>query len=153
MTRDDVVLTKLRKVCLSFPDTKETLTWDKPHFRVGEKIFAGYGEENGRATIGFKLKKEHAAHLVENDLRFHRAPYVGHAGWVSMDTAGVTDWDELELLLRESYSLIAPKKNAALIAPPSEQAGASRKKTAPKKATKRAKKAVKKPAKRSRAKR
>ena len=43
----DLALAKIRKICLSFPDTKETMTWGKPHFRVGEKIFAGYGEENG----------------------------------------------------------------------------------------------------------
>ncbi len=31
----------MRKICLSLPDTKETLTWGEPHFRVGDKIFAG----------------------------------------------------------------------------------------------------------------
>ncbi len=28
---------RLRAVCLALPDTKETLTWGEPHFRVGEK--------------------------------------------------------------------------------------------------------------------
>lgn len=60
MARTDAVLTRIREICLSLPDTKETITWGKPHFRVGEKIFAGCGEEDGRQVIGFKLQMAHA---------------------------------------------------------------------------------------------
>jgi len=94
------------------PDTKETTTWGKPHFRVGDRIFAGCGEENGRSVIGFKLKKGHAA-AVTKDPRFRPAPYVGHKGWVSMDAADVSDWDEVRSLILESYLLIAPEKTLA----------------------------------------
>jgi len=48
MARTDAALAKIRKIYLSLPGTKETMTWGEPHFRVGEKIFAGYGEENGK---------------------------------------------------------------------------------------------------------
>ncbi|HMJ53252.1 MAG TPA: hypothetical protein VK540_14295 [Polyangiaceae bacterium] len=47
MSKIDPILTKMRAICLSLPDTKETLTWGQPHFRVGDKIFSGYGEEKG----------------------------------------------------------------------------------------------------------
>ena len=40
----DRALARLRKICLALPDTKETLTWGEPHFRVGEKIFCGFGD-------------------------------------------------------------------------------------------------------------
>ena len=53
-------LEKLREICLALPDTKETLTWGSPYFRVGEKIFAGYDEEDGRPSVGLKLEKPHA---------------------------------------------------------------------------------------------
>jgi predicted DNA-binding protein (MmcQ/YjbR family) len=120
MTRVDPVLKRLREICLALPDTKETLTWGAPHFRVGEKIFAGYGEERGRAAIGFKLEMPHAATILVNP-RFTRAPYVGHKGWVSMDVtralagavAGAVDWNELRELIHESYRLIAPKRSLA----------------------------------------
>jgi predicted DNA-binding protein (MmcQ/YjbR family) len=108
-------LRKVRKICLSLPETEETPTWGKPHFRVKGKIFAGYGEENGRETIGFKLEMEHADFLVQNDKRFARAPYVGHKGWVSMDAKGAKDDNELRDLILESYRLIAPKKLGALV--------------------------------------
>jgi predicted DNA-binding protein (MmcQ/YjbR family) len=115
MAKADTVLKNVRSICLSLPDTKETMTWGKPHFRVGEKIFAGCGEEHGRQVIGFKLEKEHADAVIK-DPCFWRAPYVGHKGWVSMDAAGVKDWDEVRSMILESYRLIAPKKALAKLA-------------------------------------
>ena len=87
----EAVLAKMREICLELPDTKETMTWGYPHFRVGEKIFAGWGAESGKQSIGFKLEMEHADAMVQNDARFTRAPYVGHKGWVSMDPTGIKD--------------------------------------------------------------
>jgi predicted DNA-binding protein (MmcQ/YjbR family) len=108
----DPTLQAIRKVVLSLPDTVETPTWGKPHFRVGDKIFCGYGEELGRPSVGFKLEMEHAARLVATDPRFARAPYVGHKGWVSMDARGL-DVGEVAPLILESYRLIASKRSLA----------------------------------------
>ena len=88
------------------------MTWGKPHFRVGEKIFAGYGEENGKRVVGFKLEMAHATIAVQVP-GFSRAPYVGHKGWVSLETDSVKDWDEVREMILESYKLIAPKKSLA----------------------------------------
>ncbi len=112
MAKSDPVLTKMREICLSLPDTKETLTWGQPYLRVGEKIFSGCGEEKGKPVIGFKLEMEHADEVIK-DSRFWRAPYVGHKGWVSMDASAVRDWDEVRPFILESYRLIAPKKSQA----------------------------------------
>jgi predicted DNA-binding protein (MmcQ/YjbR family) len=112
VAKSNPVLTKMREICLSLPDTKETLTWGQPHFRVGEKIFAGCSEEKGKPVIGFKLEMEHADEVIK-DPRFRRAPYVGHKGWVSMDASAVRDWDEVRPYILESYRLIAPKKSWA----------------------------------------
>jgi predicted DNA-binding protein (MmcQ/YjbR family) len=106
------VLRRVREICLALPDTVETITWGKPHFRVKDKIFAGFSDEEDVATIGFKLAMDHAASILE-DPRFERAPYVGHKGWVSMDASAITDWNEVRELIRESYGLIAPKRSLA----------------------------------------
>lgn len=111
----DAALRKMRAICLALPDTKETPTWGQPHFRVGEKIFAGLGEHKGVLTIGFKLEMDHADAMVRRP-GFTRAPYVGHKGWVSLDVASVKDWDEVEALVHESYRLIAPKKKSKSMA-------------------------------------
>jgi predicted DNA-binding protein (MmcQ/YjbR family) len=112
MAKIDAALEKIRKICLSLPDTKETMTWGKPHFRVGEKIFAGYGEENGKRVVGFKLEMAHA-NLAVQVPGFSRAPYMGHKGWVSLETDSVKDWEEVREMILESYRLIAPKKSLA----------------------------------------
>ena len=103
-------LKKLRKICLKLPDTKETLTWDKPHFRVADKIFAGLGEDNGNSVMGCKLESMHAREIVKTP-GFSPAPYVGHKGWVSIDLSIVKDWDLVEEMVLESYRLIAPKRS------------------------------------------
>jgi predicted DNA-binding protein (MmcQ/YjbR family) len=112
MAKRNDPLTRIRSICLSLPDTHETPTWGSPHFRVGEKIFAGYGQEHGRASLSFKLESAHAAELVRGR-RFRPAPYVGHKGWVSVDADAVTDRDAIAALILESYRLIAPRKSLA----------------------------------------
>lgn len=119
MAKASNALERMREICLSLPDTKETPTWGSPHFRVGEKIFAGCGEHQGKGSIGFKLEMAHAAVIVERP-GFTRAPYVGHKGWVSLDVAGIGDWDEVRELVHESYRLIAPKKSLAKLSPPTK---------------------------------
>ena len=108
--RKDPALEKVKEICLTLPDTKLTMTWGKPHFRVGEKIFCGYGEEGGWAALGFKLEKAHAAKVLK-DPRFRIAPYVGKHGWVQMDATKVKDWGEVRRYVEESYELIAPTKS------------------------------------------
>ena len=102
----------MRAICLALPDTKETPTWGQPHFRVGDKIFSGLGEEKGVLTVGAKLEMDHADAMIRRP-GFSRAPYVGHKGWVSIDVGKVKDWGEIEALVHESYRLIAPKKTYA----------------------------------------
>jgi predicted DNA-binding protein (MmcQ/YjbR family) len=116
MVKASNALGRMREICLSLPDTKETPTWGSPHFRVGEKIFAGCGEHQGKGSIGFKLEMAHAAAIVERP-GFTRAPYVGHKGWVSLDVDSVDDWDEVRELVHESYRLIAPKRSLAKLSP------------------------------------
>jgi predicted DNA-binding protein (MmcQ/YjbR family) len=112
MAKIDTVLKKVRDICLSLPDTKETVTWGNPHFRVGDKIFAGFGTEKGKLAIGFKLHMDHADARIQ-DPRFWRSPYVGHKGWVSMDATQIRNWRELRSMILESYTLIAPKRSLA----------------------------------------
>jgi predicted DNA-binding protein (MmcQ/YjbR family) len=105
---DDAAFQKVRALCLALPDTKLTMTWGSPHFRVGEKIFCGFGAEDGKQVMGVKLAMSHARSIIKDE-RFWPAPYVGKHGWVSMDVSKRQSWAEVEQLIRESYELIAPK--------------------------------------------
>jgi predicted DNA-binding protein (MmcQ/YjbR family) len=110
----DAAFAKISALCLALPDTKLTMTWGSPHFRVGEKIFCGFGaqDEDGKQVMGVKLEMSHAKRLVK-EARFWPSPYVGKHGWVSMDVAQRKSWDEVAALIRESYELIAPKASRA----------------------------------------
>lgn len=110
----DEVLKRMRAVCLALPQTKETLTWGKPHFRVGEKIFASCSESQGRPSIGLKMEAAESKLLMKAP-GVTKAPYSRpDDGWVSIDHAEFDDWDEIERLLVGSFRLIAPKRTSAL---------------------------------------
>lgn len=97
----------------AWPETKVTMTWGEPHFRVGDKIFSGYGaHKDGRYAMSAKLDKDKQAALVASDPRFQIAPYVGKHGWVAFYPGDEPDLGELEALLMESYRNVAPKKLA-----------------------------------------
>lgn len=111
----DEVLERLREICLSLPRTKETLTWGKPHFRVGEKIFCGCGDQKGEPTIGLKL-------TTADSKRIMKAPGITKAaysrpndGWIAIQPNDFDDWDEINRMVLESYRLVAPKKILKLL--------------------------------------
>ncbi|MHC4875045.1 MAG: DUF1801 domain-containing protein [Planctomycetota bacterium] len=111
----DEVLERLRGIALALPNTKETLTWGKPHFRVGEKIFCGCGEQHGCAKLGLKAEQNEAPVLMKLP-GIVKAPYSRpNDGWIQIDPAEFDDWDEIERLVIGSFRLIAPKKVAALL--------------------------------------
>jgi predicted DNA-binding protein (MmcQ/YjbR family) len=112
-------LERVRTICLALPDTEESLSFGKPHFKVAGKIFAGCEEEDegdGPTTmLGFKLGKPAAAALIAADPRCAPAAYVGKHGWVSMRLEGRVDWDAVRQLVETSYRLIAPRAAVALL--------------------------------------
>jgi predicted DNA-binding protein (MmcQ/YjbR family) len=126
MPKVDPVLTRLRKICLSLPDTEETPTWGQPHFRVCGKIFVGFGEHKKRTAITLKLPMA-LADMVIDEPHFSRAPYVGQHGWISLDVAGATDWRRIRSMVLESYGLIAPKRTLAKLESPAIDGAAAKK--------------------------
>ena len=111
----DEVLQRLQKICLALPNTKETNTWGKPHFRVGEKIFCGCGEDQGRPRVGLKMEPQQSR-LMMRLPGIEKAPYSRpNDGWVSIDPGVFDDWPEIQRAIIDSYRLIAPKRTVALL--------------------------------------
>jgi predicted DNA-binding protein (MmcQ/YjbR family) len=108
------LLKQVRAICLALPEAVEVEAWGHPTFRVGKKIFAGFGEHEGRPSLGFKPFPAHEEKLLE-DPRFFTPPYVGRFGWVSVWLDGPVDWDQIRGLVTESYRQIAPKRLAAAL--------------------------------------
>jgi predicted DNA-binding protein (MmcQ/YjbR family) len=107
---------RLRKICLALPEAEERETWDHPTFRVRDKIFATAGRHEGRVSFTCKAPPGSQMVLVGADpARFYVPPYIGPKGWIGMRLDGRPDWDEVAKVVRRSYSLVAPKKLAAML--------------------------------------
>jgi predicted DNA-binding protein (MmcQ/YjbR family) len=106
------LLEKIRSICLRLPEAKEEIKWGHPVFVAGRKMFAGFGDHDGVATIGFKVPDDRFDSLVESG-RFFPAPYAARFNWVSLHLREPIDWRELETLLVGSYRLVALKRMLA----------------------------------------
>lgn len=112
-------IAQLRTICLALPEATEQVTWGNPTFRVRGKIFAMPRQDDGRLSFWCKAPLGSQAILVGADPdQFFVPPYVGHKGWVGMRLEPAPDWDEVALLVRRSYGLIAPRRLASLVAGP-----------------------------------
>lgn len=98
---------RLRKICLTWPETTETVTFGHPTFRVDGKTFCVFEEYKGEPSIVVKVGKAMQDVFLQDE-RFYRTPYVGKHGWVSLKTSGRLNWREIKELIAGSYHLVAP---------------------------------------------
>jgi hypothetical protein len=48
--------------------------------------------------------------------RFFAPPYVGPKGWIGIRLTKRPDWAEVDMLVRRSFRLVAPRRLAAAVA-------------------------------------
>lgn len=109
-------IARIRKICLALPEATEKPFGGHtaPCFRVRDKIFAmtnDAGELWCKAPPGAQQVFAGA-----DPARYFSPPYVGSKGWIGV-RLGVTpvDWPLVEDIIRDSYTLTAPKRLAALL--------------------------------------
>lgn len=93
-------LARVRRLCLSWPNTSEKRSHGHPTFYAGKRSFCVYGLY--APAVAFRPAPERALALSEEE-RFFPTPYLGKDGWISLRLEEETDWKELEDLLEESY--------------------------------------------------
>jgi predicted DNA-binding protein (MmcQ/YjbR family) len=105
-------LERLREICLALPEAEERETWELPTFRVRDKIYAMFVEdEDDRPAFWAKAPPGNQTHLVEADPeRFFVPPYVGHKGWIGMHLDRRVAWREVVVVVERSYRMTAPKR-------------------------------------------
>ena len=113
VVKKQVYLNRLRKLIKTFPEATERLTWDHPTFRVRDKIFATFGEHEGKASITVKQIKAKQEALC-GDARFFVPAYVGRHGWVGIFVEEV-EWGFVADLVDQAYRLTAPKALVRLL--------------------------------------
>ena len=67
----DQALKEVRRLCLALPEAREIEAWGHPTFRAGKKMkmFAAFGEEEERLSLGMKVGFDRQDELL-NDNRF-----------------------------------------------------------------------------------
>ncbi len=113
----DEVIKKIRKVCLSFPETAEKLSWGAPTFRVRDRMFAMYlnnHHQDGRVAVWCNAPLHVQEMAVQDDPKnFFVPPYVGKSGWVGMRLDLGISWKRASAMLDQAYRWTeerAPKK-------------------------------------------
>jgi predicted DNA-binding protein (MmcQ/YjbR family) len=117
----DPVLGRVRALALALPDAAEKVSHGHPAFFT-TKVFAYYGgsvkvdgsyRQHERSVLVLPDPDERQALSADN--RSYVPAYLGASGWIGLDLADDTDWDEIGELLDASYRRTAgPRRVAAL---------------------------------------
>jgi predicted DNA-binding protein (MmcQ/YjbR family) len=119
------LIERVRRLCLSLPESFEVEAWEHPTFRVGGgrgRMFCIAADDGSSVRLKADPAEREAV-LAQGD-PFYVPAYVGTKGWlgISLDHPG-TDWEEVAELIATSYCLVAPKRLARTVtSPPSLEA-------------------------------
>lgn len=111
MARDP--LARLRRLCLSLPETTERLSHGEPTWFVRDKrtfvTYADHHHDHRVACWCAAPDGEQQAMAASEPDRFFVPPYVGHRGWLGVYLDVRVDWDEMADIVEEAYRMVAPK--------------------------------------------
>jgi len=103
MRRDTV-----RRFALDLPEAEERETWETATFRVRNKIFMMFSEQERQAWVK-STHDEQRALTASHPETFFVPPYVGPSGWIGVVIRSV-DRVEMQELVTEAWRLTAPKR-------------------------------------------
>lgn len=109
-------LERVRRMCLSLPDTSEKVSHGEPTFFVHEKVFVMFANNHhndGRIAVWLPAPPGLQTALIESAPdRFFMPPYVGKRGWIGIELARIGD-EDLRFHIQVAWELIAPKRLVA----------------------------------------
>lgn len=109
-------LHRLRRMCMSFPETTEKLSHGEPTFFVRKRVYAMFANnhhDDGHVAVWVPAAPGVQESLVATEPRkYFRPPYVGVRGWVGIELDAVGDEELLEHL-SEAWRMVAPKTRRA----------------------------------------
>jgi predicted DNA-binding protein (MmcQ/YjbR family) len=110
---DRPVVRRLRKVCLSLPETSESASWGHPNFRAGKRTFVTFEMIKGRPSIALRLDPAKIGVLIRRR-HFFATPY-GRGLWLSLWADDAVDWNHVTELIDRSYRTVANKRMLKLL--------------------------------------
>jgi predicted DNA-binding protein (MmcQ/YjbR family) len=108
---------RLTKICLALDGAECERNGSHATFRARKKVFAYFMNNHhgdGIVAVACKVNPGDNEALVRaQPERFYLPAYIGPRGWVGLRLdRGAIDWEEVEELVKASYSLSAPKRLA-----------------------------------------
>jgi predicted DNA-binding protein (MmcQ/YjbR family) len=107
--RGKALLQTMRRLCLSFPESREALQFGFPVWQAGRKTFALARGGDPGLTVNFWVGVDRQQLLIA-DARYRIPPYMGHNGWIALDVSGGCDRNEVAALAEQSYRHFALKR-------------------------------------------
>ncbi len=113
---------RIAQIVAGFPEGAAKLSGEHMSLEVRKKRFGWLlVDHHGDGRVALNCKGTAEMHDMLRSLmpeHFHMPKYLGNKGWLGvwLDVPEL-DWDFVELLLREAYARVAPKKLAAQVAP------------------------------------
>ncbi|HZT78123.1 MAG TPA: MmcQ/YjbR family DNA-binding protein [Vicinamibacterales bacterium] len=112
MTANDRTLARVRTLCLSLPETTETLAWGHPNFRAGHgrrsRVFVAFEQVKGRPSIAFRLSPTDVDLLLRRP-SFFATPY-GRGQWASVWADARVNWRLVGRLVRTAHRVVTSKR-------------------------------------------
>ena len=106
------LLERIRAICLSLPETRETRQFGSPVWQAGTRTFAMAYDYGDGPTLAFWVGLDQQG-LYASDPRYSIPAYIGHRGWIALAPGDRPDWHEIESLARASYRHFALKRMLA----------------------------------------
>lgn len=115
----DVLVERLRAVCLALPEVTEKVSHGSPSWFVRKMFVSWVGRHHGDAHLSLWAAAPEGAQaemVAAEPARFFVPPYVGHRGWLGMRLdvePGGPDWDEVREVVTDAYRHVAPRRLVA----------------------------------------
>jgi len=106
-------LERVRKICLSLPETSEKISHGEPTFFVNRKVFVMFANNHhndGHLAVWLPVPEGLQMSLINTSPEIYfKPPYVGARGWVGIELTRITEKD-LIFHIQTAWELVAPKR-------------------------------------------
>jgi hypothetical protein len=110
---------RVRSICLTLPGATERASHGAPAFFAGKQfvmlwLHGHHGDTFPHLWCAAPPGAQAALIAAAPD-RVFRPPYVGSRGWIGVRLDGQPDWDAVEMLCKEAFRTVAPRKSLSML--------------------------------------
>jgi hypothetical protein len=108
---------RIRAICLAFPEANEKLSHGSPAFFVGRQFamlwMEGHHDHDFVHLWCAAPEGAQKSLITSSPQRYFYPPYVGSRGWIGVRLDGDLDMDQLDMLLEDAYRCVATTRQLA----------------------------------------